>query len=93
MSMYDPIWDAIKSSPNHTKSVVVNRNLHARIIKAVKKRKWLDIPFKVSIEPKTSWLSISRSGNTLTFHLSIYYPKDMKLPSNVTVDAKGKIVL
>lgn len=93
MSMYDPIWNTLKSSPTHTASVVVNRHHHARIIKAVKKRKYLDLAFKINIEPKVSWLFTTRSGNTLTFHLSIYYPKGMNLPPDISINSQGKIIL
>ena len=95
MSLYDPIWNALKDSPGpiHTKSVVVNRNLHARIIKAVIKRKWLDVGFKVAIEPKIAHLTYTREGNTITFYLSVVYPKTMRHLESLTTDKYGRIIL
>lgn len=85
MSMYDPLWAVLKV--NHTASVVVNRNHHARVVKAVKKRKWLDLGYKIQIEPKVALLSHTCSGNTLTFYLTLDYTK------HVTHDSRGMIIL
>lgn len=86
MSMYDPIWDTLKA--NLTASVVVNRHHHARIIKAVKKRKWLDLGFKLRIEPQIATLSHVRSGNTITFYLHLH--QDL---NRLRYDTKGKLIL
>lgn len=85
MSMYNPIWDTLKIT--QVASLVANRNLHARIIKAVTKRKWLDLGYKMSIEPKVALMSHTRKGNTLTFYINIAYTK------HIRYDTKGKIIL
>jgi hypothetical protein len=73
-SDYDPIWNALKDAPTvkgvKQKSVAANRLLHPRIFKAVKKRKWLDVGYKLQIEPRVATLSHSRDGSKLTFYLT-----------------------
>lgn len=91
MSMYDSAWNELKTK--QTCSLVVNRHLHARIIKAVIKRKWLDIAYKVSIEPKISHLTYQKSGNTITFHLSVVLPKTLRHLEGLSLDPYGKIKL
>lgn len=76
MRQYEPIWIRLKSLPlseARTKgvSVTANRALHPRIIKAVKKEKWLDIPYKISIDPQQMALSHARKGAILTFYLDV----------------------
>ena len=72
-SEYDPLWNALKASTKKPKqvSIAANRLLHARIVKAVKKRKWLDIGYKLQIEPRIATLSHTRDGSKLTFFLTI----------------------
>ena len=73
-SEYDAIWNALKASTNVPKqvSIAANRALHSRILKAVKKRKWLDIGYKIQIEPKTAILTHISSGSKLTFILTYH---------------------
>jgi len=68
ISYYDPIWDALKRDKQV--SISVNRALHPRIIKAVKKRKWLDVGYKIIIEPRIATLSHAREDSKLTFFLT-----------------------
>jgi hypothetical protein len=74
MRAYQPIWHKLKSLPLHeaaTKgvSVTANRVLHPRILKAVVKEKWLDIEYKLTIEPHTMILYHSRKHSVITFYL------------------------
>jgi hypothetical protein len=68
-SEYNPIWNQLKRDKKV--SITANRALHPRILKAVKKRKWLDIGYKLSIEPRTALLSHARNGSILTFFLTL----------------------
>lgn len=67
MRTYEPIWNQLKRDGKV--SLTANRLLHARIIKAVTKEKWMDTGFKLQIEPKVSILSHTRKGSILTFYL------------------------
>lgn len=64
---YAPIWNKLKTDKKV--SVTAPRPFHARIIKAVKKEKWMDIGYKLTIEPRKAKLSHTRSGSILTFYL------------------------
>ena len=68
-SMYDPICDRLKKDKQVR--ITAKRLLHPRIIKAVTKRKWLDVGFKLEIEPAIAIMSTSRKHAILTFHLEI----------------------
>lgn len=68
LSVYDPIWNQLKK--DKAVSLTANRLLHARIIKAVIKRKWLDLGYKLEIEPRIATLTHSRKGSILTFYLT-----------------------
>jgi hypothetical protein len=59
-------------SEAHSKGVSITapRALHRRIIKAVKKEKWMDIAYKLEIEPRVAVLSHSQRNSILTFNLS-----------------------
>lgn len=76
MRMYEAIWNKLKSMPPDqasTKgvSVTANRLLHPRIIKAVTKEKWLDLGYKIEIEPRKAILTHARKHAVLTFYLTI----------------------
>jgi hypothetical protein len=76
MRLYEPIWNKLKSmqlSEASTKgvSVTANRVLHPRIIKAVKKEKWLDAGYKIKLEPREAVLFHSQRGVILTFYLKL----------------------
>ena len=72
-SEYDPIWSKLKT--DKVVKVTANRLLHPRIVKAVKKRKWLDIAYKLETDPVVETLSHSIDGSVIIFRLS---------PSDVT---------
>lgn len=76
---YQPIWRQLKALPakqaaTQGVSITSPRVLHKRILKAVVKEKWLDIGFKMEIEPKYAKMYHMRSGSILTFYLRLYYP-------------------
>lgn len=75
MRQYEPIWLQLKALPQAQAaskgvSVTAPRALHRRIIKAVKKEKWMDIGYKILIEPKTALLSHAQKNSILTFFLT-----------------------
>lgn len=76
MRQYEPIWQKLKSLPFHEAktfgvSVTANRRLHPRIVKAVTKEKWLDLPYKLKLDPhKTIMYHVSK-GSILTFYLEL----------------------
>lgn len=83
MSMYDPIWIKLKSLPKiqaKTIGISINAppNLHKRIVKAVTKRKWLDLEFKLQIEPKHAIMWHKRKGVILTFYLKYSTSLDLE---------------
>ena len=72
---YYAIWAKLKELPRpHAStfgvSISAPRALHKRIIKAVKKEKWMDLGFKISQEPRTVTLSHTRNASILTFYLT-----------------------
>lgn len=74
MRKYYPIWHKLKSLPLQeaaTKgvSVTANRVLHPRILKAVVKEKWLDLEYKLAMEPQTMILYHSTKHSVITFYL------------------------
>lgn len=85
MSIYDPIWEKLKAAK--TVSLVADRKLHPRIVKAVKKRKYLDLAYKINTEPLVPVLSHTRNGNTLTFFLTL------TSPVRLTYSTSGEILL
>ena len=79
-SEYTPLWEALKASNKTPKqvSVAANKALHPRIIKAVIKRKLLDIGFKLSIEPMKAILYPVRDGSKITFILEFFPEKSVQ---------------
>jgi hypothetical protein len=69
MRYYEPIWNILKSKKTHR--VAAHPALHARIIKAVIKEKWMDIGYKIEIQPYVAYLTHSRSNSILTFTLTL----------------------
>lgn len=74
LRLYYNIWNQLKNlEPSVAQTVGISvtapRPLHKRIIKAVKKEKWMDIVYKISIEPRSAVLATSRSGSIITFTL------------------------
>jgi hypothetical protein len=53
-------------------SVSAHRAFHKRIIKAVMKEKWLDVGFKIWMEPRRAELRYTRSASIITFYLHLY---------------------
>ncbi len=68
MRLYQPIWEKLKREGKA--SVTANRVLHARILKAVIKEKWLDLGYKLEIAPYHCIVTHSRSNSVLTFYLT-----------------------
>lgn len=68
-SQYDPIWSKLKQ--NGTVSITAHRAFHPRILKAVKKRKWLDLGYKYEISPRYAVLSHTSRYAILTFYLEL----------------------
>ena len=84
MRQYEPIWNKLKSMPRNEAtnigvSITAPRVMHRRIIKAVKKEKWMDIGYKIQVEPNVTILTHSRNGSILTFYISFY----LNLPVNM----------
>jgi hypothetical protein len=79
-SVYDPIWDKLKAAPiiNGVKqvSITANRLLHPRILKAVMKRKWLDVGYKLQIEPRIAKIAHTRKNSVLTIYLTLSITAD-----------------
>jgi len=69
---YNPIWKRLKAEKKV--SVAVPLPLHDRIIKAVTKEKWLDLEYKLQIEPRTATMRHSVKGAVITFRLYISLP-------------------
>lgn len=77
MRYYQPIWEKLKSlSVQDAKEkgvqITAPAALHKRIIKAVKKEKWMDYGYRMmlkEIDDREATLSYSRSGAVLTFKL------------------------
>lgn len=72
---YNPIWRQLKALSRElasTKGISISapRPLHRRIIKAVKKEKWLDLGYKLEIEPRKATLHHVRDGSKITFLLT-----------------------
>jgi len=83
--LYQPIWNKLKALPakqaaTQGVSITAPRVLHRRILKAVVKEKWLDLGFKVEIEPNYAILYHTRSGGILTFYLRRYFPDHRGCP-------------
>lgn len=66
---YQPIWEKLKADGKV--SITANRLLHPRIIKAVIKEKWMDIGYKMQIEPATAFLSHEVKFSVITFTLTL----------------------
>ena len=74
MRKYQRIWEALKSY--HTVSLEAELTMHARIIKAVRKEKNIDLGWKLlSLElGKKYVLTESVSGSVITFTLTAHTP-------------------
>lgn len=74
---YNPIWSKLKALPAKQAatqgiSVSTPRPLHKRIAKAVRKEKWLDLGYKIQLEPRHAIMYTARSGSILTFYLRVF---------------------
>jgi hypothetical protein len=73
---YEEIWIRLKSLPlSEAKakgvSIQADRRMHKRYIKAVRKEKWKDVPYKIKMDyRKTEMIAVSK-GDILTFHLIV----------------------
>jgi hypothetical protein len=70
MRKYYPIWSKLKQSKDGTASIVAHPLLHARIIKAVTKEKWMDTSFKLQVLPYYFAMTYEVKGNMITFKLT-----------------------
>jgi hypothetical protein len=75
MRDYQPIWIKLKSLPRDKAetegvSIIANRNLHPRILKAVVKEKWMDMAYKLANEKYNAILSHKKEHSKLTFFLT-----------------------
>ena len=68
MRKYEPIW--LKLKKVGSASIAAHPLLHARIIKAVVKEKWLDEGFKLESLPYHHVLSHHKEGAKITFTLT-----------------------
>lgn len=83
-SQYAPIWEKLKKDKQV--SITANRALHSRILKAVTKLKWLDLGYKIEIDPDHAILSHSRNYAILTFVLEVRKAKlDFRTRGPITV--------
>ena len=78
---YEPIWLKLKSMPPREAetigvSIIANRLLHARIIKAVIKEKWMDIGFKIELDDRRARLDYVKKNSEITFYLTRTLGKD-----------------
>lgn len=73
VSQYQPIWNTLKEK--HTAKLVAPQAFHRRIIKAVTKRKDVDLGYKFqcSQQDKKAFLYHTSEGNTLTFTIKFRY--------------------
>lgn len=74
MRQYEQIWLKLKALSKEDASIkgvslTAPRALHRRIIKAVKKEKWLDVGYKLKIEPREATLIHTKNNSILTFYL------------------------
>lgn len=88
MRQYQPIWSKLKSLPLKDAktigvSVTANRRLHPRIIKAVTKEKWLDIAYKIQMDPYVVRMTHYSKGAILTFYLEL---SESSLPRAITAE-------
>jgi hypothetical protein len=74
---YQPLWDQLKSLPKEQAksigiSVTARKHLHPRIVKAVKKEKWMDFAWKLTLGEKYQITVISHKSrySVLTFYLT-----------------------
>jgi hypothetical protein len=83
VSKYAPLWQALKDlskkpATESAKGVSIKAHPlhHARIFKALKKRKTIDIGWKLSIYPKKDVLYHTSVGNVMNIKL-VRYPRSM----------------
>lgn len=75
-SRYTPIWNKLKL--DGTCKIAAHPALHARIVKAVKKRKNEDLAFKFSISEsqKVSRLTFKATASEIIFYLKVKVRED-----------------
>ena len=72
---YNPIWARLKQYKRV--QIAAPRPLHKRIIKAVQKEKYMDIGYKLLIEPATSYLHHHRTHSVITFYLIVPFEQHL----------------
>lgn len=82
--MYASIWEQLKL--NGTVSLTANRLFHSRIVKATKKRKWLDMGFRMQLleTNKIAILSHSIVASVITFRLEQRPATDFRARNPIT---------
>ena len=75
-SRYTPIWNKLKTEG--TCKIAAHPAVHARIVKAVKKRKNEDTGYKflLSEDNKVARLSFEAHASEIIFHLTVQSRKD-----------------
>jgi hypothetical protein len=71
MRQYEPVWNELKKKK--IARVTAHRALHPRIVKAVIKEKWMDVGYKLELEPHHSILSHSIKHSVITFTLTVHH--------------------
>lgn len=71
---YYAIWNQLKSlsledATNKGVRVSAPRPHHRRIIKAVRKEKWMDVGYKIRMEPKVATIVTFSTASIITFRL------------------------
>lgn len=69
MRQYEPVWNELKAKK--IARITAHRALHPRIIKAVIKEKWMDVGYKIEIEPYYATLSYEIEHAIVTFKLTV----------------------
>jgi hypothetical protein len=69
MRQYEPVWNELKKKK--VARITAHRALHPRIIKAVIKEKWMDVGYKIEIDPYHAFISYSIKHSIVTFTLTL----------------------
>lgn len=69
MRKYQPIWEQVKL--HSTASLAANPAMHARIIKAVRKEKYMDVGWKLLLSEQCKKYELKEKveGKLITFYL------------------------
>lgn len=83
--MYSSIWENLKR--DGTVSLTANKLFHSRIIKATKKRKWIDMGYRMELLEKNQIAVLSHSieGSVITIKLELRPATDFRSRNPITV--------